>query len=298
MKKVLVSLLVAALVAMFALPADAGSGRKTLRVKVKRMKKGKTPPGGSALLRVKVKNRTGEEQEVTVRLFRQDDDTEPFETRELRLDAKERVRLEVECPVPVDFRERKLRVRAEVESAEDDDGEAEDDDDTTLPVETPESDEVWLLGRDLYQANCLACHALDDHELVEEDFGDWIEVMREGEDEMPAFPTLGKPEVRAMRTYFFDADRNVTEPGPTDPPPATITYENTVKAILDVSCVACHRAGNALGGIAVDTYASAFANRAATVDSVVKDRMPTGTPLSAEKKKALSDWLDGGAPEK
>ena len=96
-------------------------------------------------------------------------------------------------------------------------------------------------------------------------------------------------------------ERVVEEPGPTTPPPpppATITYENTVKAILDVSCVACHRSGNALGGVAIDTYASAFANRAATVDSVEKNRMPTSTPLSAEKKTALRAWLSAGALEK
>ena len=42
-----------------------------------------------------------------------------------------------------------------------------------------------------------------------------------------------------------------------------VNGEALVKAILAASCVACHRDGNALGGIRVDTYSTAFANRAA-----------------------------------
>jgi len=317
MKKLMGLICVVAVAAIFCIPAGAKSGRKPFRIKVKRMKKQKTPPGGVAMVRVKVKNRTKEEQDVTVRLFREDGDTEPFVVREVHLDPKEKVKLELECQVPTGFRNEKLGVRAEVEDDEDGDDETDDEDETKLPVDPPKTDEEWLLGRDLYQANCLACHALGDRELREEDLGDWIEAVREGkgedeedekdeeddgkddEDEtMPAFPNLSKSDVVAMRKYFLDPDRNVEEPGPTDPPPATVTYENTVKGILNVSCVACHRAGNALAGYAMDTYATAFANRAAIVDSVEKNRMPTGGPLAAEKKAALRSWLDGGAPEK
>jgi len=297
MKKLAGILLVAALVAGFSLPAGADSGRKPFRVKVKRVKKKKTPPGGTAMVRLKVKNRTKEEQDVTVRLYREDDADEPFAVRSLHLDAKEKVKFEVECPVPAGFRKSKLRVLAELD-VDDDDDDPVDEDETKVPVDPPETDEEWLLGRDLYQANCLGCHSLSDHELKGEDLGDWLETVREGEDDMPSFPNLVKSDVVAMRKYFNDPDRVVEEPGPTDPPPDTVTYENTVKAILDVSCVACHRSGNALGGIAADTFASAFANRAAIVASVEKDRMPTGGPLATEKKTALRSWLDGGAPEK
>lgn len=297
MKTMLGFLAVAAL--LLAAPlAEAGSGRKHFRVKVKRVKKSKTPPGGVAMVRVKVKNRTKEEQDVTLRLYREGEDTEPFAEQEIHLEAREKVRLEVECPVPDDFQDRKLKVHAEVEDDADADDEAEDEDDTRIPIQPPASNDVWLLGRDLFQANCLGCHAVGDHELREEGLGDWLEALSEGEDEMPAFPTLDRADVQAMREYFFDPDRKVEEPGPSEPPPATVTYENTVKAILDVSCVSCHRAGNAFGGIAVDTYASAFANRVVLVDAVEKDRMPPAGPLTAEKKTALRDWLDGGAPEK
>jgi len=301
MRRFLGVILVAAVVAVFCIPAGAKSGRKPFRVKVRRVKKKKTPPGGVAMVRVKVKNRTKEEQEVTIRLFREGDSSEPFAVREVHLDPKEKVKLEVECPVPTAFRGKKLRVRAELE--DDDDGDDPDDeDDTTIPVDPPKTDEEWLLGRDLYRANCLGCHALGDKELKGEDLGDWLEVVAEGEDDdgerMPSFPNLGRADVVAMRKYFLDPDREVEEPGPPDPPPETVTYENTVKAILDVSCVACHRTGNAFGGVAADTYATAFANRVAIVDSVEKNRMPTGGPLSAEKKTALRSWLDGGAPEK
>lgn len=33
-----------------------------------------------------------------------------------------------------------------------------------------------------------------------------------------------------------------------------ITYTNTIKSIVDINCVGCHNAGNALGGVDLSTY--------------------------------------------
>jgi len=95
----------------------------------------------------------------------------------------------------------------------------------------------------------------------------------------------------------------VTPPEAPPPPPSppageTVTYEGFVRAILTRSCVACHRSGNALSAIQLDTYATAFASRTVFVDSVVKDRMPPGSPLASGDKGVLEAWLKTGSPEK
>lgn len=272
--------------------------RPDVKVKVKRLKKKKVVPGETAMLRVKLKNRTKEEQRVTLELFC-DDDEIPFAEEELTLARKEKRKLEVACPVPEDFNEDRLEVTARVKARDESDEEDEDEDETKIPVKPApnEGDKEWLRGKELYTANCAACHALNDKELRGEDLGDWLEAVREGEDDMPAFPNLDRDDVVAMRTYFEDPER-VVDPGPGDPPPELVTYENSVKSIFDTSCVACHRSGNARGNIQADNYAEAFKNRVVLVDSVVKERMPTGGPLSQEKKDLLTQWLTDGAQEK
>lgn len=166
----------------------------------------------------------------------------------------------------------------------------------------PSPDDVErLLGKNLYSANCAACHGDRGGEIRHEDFGDWREAVFEGEDDMPTFPSMSLDDVRAMRKYIQDPDRDVTPPdAPPPPPPAeeTVTYEGSVRAILTRSCVACHRSGNALGAIQLDTYATAFANRTVLVDAVVKDRMPPASPLAIGDKGVLEAWFKAGSPEK
>ena len=100
-----------------------------------------------------------------------------------------------------------------------------------------------------------------------------------------------------LKTTWAMARPPVSTPDP-DPSPDPVTYDGAVKAILQANCTNCHRQGLTLGSIALDTYASAFANRVALVDSVEKLRMPLVSPLSPADTATLRDWLDGGAPEK
>jgi mono/diheme cytochrome c family protein len=188
-------------------------------------------------------------------------------------------------------------------------------------VESPErgdplpADEDWLAGREIWMTNCASCHGeKGDEEVLEEDLEDWLEAVREGEDDMPPFPSLSSDDVRLARKYVLDPDRPLPDPDPDpdpdpkpdpdpdpdpkpDPDPVP-TYVDSIKSILDSRCVACHRTGTALGGYRMDDYASAFAGRVAIVDSVEKNRMPTSGPLSSADKGKLRAWLDGGAPEK
>jgi mono/diheme cytochrome c family protein len=85
------------------------------------------------------------------------------------------------------------------------------------------------------------------------------------------------------------------------------TFTQVQTRVLSPSCVSCHRAGNALGGIALETYTSAFSlvtagNASASLlfSSVNRETgtMPpsSSTPLSNEQLLQLFDWIQAGAP--
>jgi hypothetical protein len=79
------------------------------------------------------------------------------------------------------------------------------------------------------------------------------------------------------------------------------TYASISTVILQPGCVGCHGGG---GGYSFDTYANTM--HAVTADnpsasplytSVQTGRMPkSGTGLSQEQIKAISDWINLGAP--
>jgi len=367
--------LVLALIASFAMPAQARRGRsgKSLKLSVRRPK-GKARSGESVAVRVKIRNRTDEER--TARLVLTFEGAgEPAHDEILTLAPRERRRTEVSVRLPAEYEGRKLRISASLDEEEDqtqvkvrppEDGSSTPDewesgrllfaancaachdvDDRDLRKEdlddwleavregeddmpafpglsagdvramrdyvlapdrgsepgNSEDDAEWIRGRELYATNCAACHGAEGGKIAHEDFGDWKEAIYEGEDDMPTFPSLSLDDVRAMRKFVLDPDRDVTpsEPPPPPPPPppgAKVTYEGSVKAILSRSCVACHRAGSALGSVQLDTYATAFENRTALVDSVVKGRMPPGSALATGDTATLENWLGDGAPEK
>ncbi|MHC4470621.1 MAG: c-type cytochrome [Planctomycetota bacterium] len=368
MRALSLSLLSAALLFVFLSggAVAASKKRRPVKVRVKRPRK-KTPAGGVAMLKVKVKNRTREAREVTLELSLASGTGEVFARETFDLGPEERRKLIVPCPVPADHAKRKLRVIARIGEAEDDtkvrvdpvpvtewergrelflascagchgtDGadirgegledwleavrEGEDDmppipglsrDDVLAmrmymkdpdrfgdPEPAP-ADADWLRGREVFLASCAGCHGEDGADIRHEDLEDWLEAVREGEDDMPAIPGLTSEDVRLARNYVQDPDRFEVPPDepPPDPAPSDVTYEGAVKQVLDQSCVVCHNAGNALGGIRADTYAEAFANRTAIVDSVEKSRMPPAGPLSQSLVDLLRSWLDAGAPEK
>ena len=83
---------------------------------------------------------------------------------------------------------------------------------------------------------------------------------------------------------------------------ASPTYDNTVKAIIDLNCAtasSCHGAGSSFGVFtsysAVNSKVStgSFKNRVIT-----QKNMPPNATLSATTLEKLQCWLDKNAPEK
>jgi hypothetical protein len=82
------------------------------------------------------------------------------------------------------------------------------------------------------------------------------------------------------------------------------TYTQVQTKVLNPSCVSCHKAGNALGGIALDTYSATVStvtpNNAAasllfTSSKPGTGTMPPGSSLTTEQLLQLYDWIQAGA---
>lgn len=77
----------------------------------------------------------------------------------------------------------------------------------------------------------------------------------------------------------------------------SITYTADVAPFLADKCTSCHEAGNALGGVLLDTYAEAVAN-AVTSNATIQDgSMPPFGTLTTEQKAMFQAWVDAGTPE-
>lgn len=84
------------------------------------------------------------------------------------------------------------------------------------------------------------------------------------------------------------------------PPPTgvSVSYARDVVPIMNTSCVTCHRAGNASGGVALDTYEVVKNGSDVAIDSITSGRMPIGNfpPVSDEQVKILKKWASEGFP--
>ncbi|WP_299214851.1 c-type cytochrome domain-containing protein [uncultured Dokdonia sp.] len=89
---------------------------------------------------------------------------------------------------------------------------------------------------------------------------------------------------------------------PTDPNASNlVTYENTVKTILDNACVACHNQSNATAGIRLDTYEFAFlvadSGRMLARMTNTSSPMPPSGNLPNSIISDITDWIDNGILE-
>lgn len=80
-----------------------------------------------------------------------------------------------------------------------------------------------------------------------------------------------------------------------------VTYQNTVKLILDNACVECHNATNAAGGVRLQDFENAAAEAAS--GSMINRMTSTTSPMppSGNLPDALiqdiMDWIDDGLLE-
>jgi hypothetical protein len=192
-------ILSAVLLTPVVLKASTKSGELKLSLKAPRSK---TLVGETAVLQLKLKNRTDTTREVAVELIYKDA-TEPYAVETVTLGPKEKVKLDVDCPVPADFLGKKLRVYARAEGLEDR---------AKVKVKLGDiTDEQWIEGRDLYQAECARCHGKKGGEVRGDSLDRWISAMQKGPGSMPRYPSIGVAEIILMREYVKDADREVSE---------------------------------------------------------------------------------------
>jgi uncharacterized membrane protein len=83
-----------------------------------------------------------------------------------------------------------------------------------------------------------------------------------------------------------------------------ITYTNTVKAVLDNSCVSCHQTSNPSGGVMLDTYnnVKVVADNGRLWGSINHEAgyspMPQGgNKLSDCDLQKIKAWINEGSPQ-
>lgn len=80
-----------------------------------------------------------------------------------------------------------------------------------------------------------------------------------------------------------------------------VTYNNTVKAILDNACVQCHNASNANGGVRLHNYANARAvadsGRMIARMTSTSSPMPPSGNLPDPIIQDILDWIEDGLLE-
>ncbi|MNL40818.1 Planctomycete cytochrome C [compost metagenome] len=95
-------------------------------------------------------------------------------------------------------------------------------------------------------------------------------------------------------------------PTPTPPPPAgpQATFSYIEKNILASSCVACHSAKTARGGVALDTYAAVLktVNKKSPTKSLLYKETQSGSMpprprkvLNSEQLQLILTWIEQGA---
>lgn len=91
----------------------------------------------------------------------------------------------------------------------------------------------------------------------------------------------------------------------TDPcsPSVAATYTAAIQNIINLNCVSCHTAGNASGGIRLDTYTAVRNSTTNNLLVNVIDRkpgfsaMPPSRPLATCQIEKIKLWITSGTPE-
>ncbi len=83
-----------------------------------------------------------------------------------------------------------------------------------------------------------------------------------------------------------------------------ITYTNTVKAVLDISCVSCHKTSNPSGGVLLDSYSDVkvVADNGRLFGSMNHDPGYSPMPQGGNKLgdcdlKKIKAWINEGSPQ-
>lgn len=157
------------------------------------------------------------------------------------------------------------------------------------------------VGSALYAARCATCHGpsaegtASGPRIAGEPASGIAEVLREGEDGMPAFPDLRTADVRALAAFLKAPSTPAPPPSPPPPPAGTApTWAGQVKAFVDANCAACHSGKNASAGVRLDSLAATSANAARSLAAMEAGRMPKTGPLDAASLQLLRDWIAGG----
>jgi mono/diheme cytochrome c family protein len=179
-----------------------------------------------------------------------------------------------------------------------------------LGTQATELESLQKASVEILDARCVLCHGSGGS--VQGSFGDILDVEKL---KASGYVVPGSPGVSRLYTEIAsgemppsgglsDAERDliyrwIVALGTSQ---KKIFFAEVNSQILVPHCVSCHGAS---GGISLETYAQVRTTLlegdplgSLIYDAVVQERMPKNTtPLSADQKKLLFDWIKGGALE-
>lgn len=86
-------------------------------------------------------------------------------------------------------------------------------------------------------------------------------------------------------------------PSSTDCSSAAPSYSQSVAALIETKCLACHSQGNTISSIELFDHASVYKNRRLALTQVYQCKMPQVGTLSAEQRATLLKYFVCDAPE-
>lgn len=161
----------------------------------------------------------------------------------------------------------------------------------------------------IFDTQCVACHSgssasdgvhLDTYSGASTNASKALSEIAEGA-MPPANAGSVSDEQLCAIAHWIDAGKDEGTPVHNNTSDSTdeITYTNTVKAIFDTNCVACHNADSHQDDVRLDTYATAQSNASRALDEIDDGEMPPDgwDPVSNEDAAAIAAWIDAGKPE-
>lgn len=109
----------------------------------------------------------------------------------------------------------------------------------------------------------------------------------------------------ATGCYYDSVEGLYPQLNSTDPCSAQVpaSYDAAIQTIITLNCVSCHSAGNASGGIRLDSYQAVrnTTNNGLLVNVIDRrpgfSAMPPSRPLAACQVEKIKLWITNGTPE-
>jgi len=163
--------------------------------------------------------------------------------------------------------------------------------------------------------SCLSCHGasnsqggvnLTTYALVSSHIQDMKDDIDSGD--MPQTGHLSASQIALFDQWFKQGHLElggVVTPSPTAAPTVSptpvlslgVSFAQVNQAVFQASCMTCHSAAVAKGGVVLDSYANVAKSLSDVTADIDSGDMPENGSLTANQKNLFDSWIAGGAKE-